>query len=199
MHWETIAAPPGLAPPRPMTMRAQTIPARHAFPEHTHDWHQVAYAISGVLTLAVEGRSFVISPAQAVWLPTGLRHRVGTLLGAEFRSLWIAEEAGIGLPRVPTVFSVSPLLQSLIIEAAAIEGRDDPDGYAGRVTSLILDQLRRRGRSPARCPGRGPVPWGRCARLSTPTRRTPAGRRTGARNWGCRRAPWRAGSRRSSG
>ncbi len=98
MQWETIEAPPGLAPPQPMTVRAQSIPARHAFPEHAHHWNQMAYAISGVLTVAVEGRSFVISPEQAVWLPTGLRHRVGSLLGAEFRSLWIADEAGRGLP-----------------------------------------------------------------------------------------------------
>jgi hypothetical protein len=59
MLWETIAAPPGLAPPRPMTMRAQSIPARHYFPEHAHRWNQVVYAISGVLTVAVEGRSWV--------------------------------------------------------------------------------------------------------------------------------------------
>ncbi len=90
MTWEIIAAPPGLAPPRPLTVRAQSIPARHYFPEHAHAWGQAVYAISGVLAVAVEGRSFVISPEQAVWLPTGLRHRVGSLLGAEFRSLWIA-------------------------------------------------------------------------------------------------------------
>lgn len=87
MRWGTIAAPPGVMPPRPMTVRAQLIPARHSFPEHAHAWHQVVYAISGVLTVAVEGQSLVISPEQAVWLPTGLRHRVGSLLGAEFRSL----------------------------------------------------------------------------------------------------------------
>lgn len=143
MIWETIAAPPGLAAPRPLTVRAQTIPARHYFPEHSRTWHQVVYAISGVLTVAVEGQSFVISPEQAVWLPTGLRHRVGSLLGAEFRSLWIADEAGKGLPEKPTVFGVSPLLQALIIEAAAVEGQEDGDGYGGRVTVLILDQLRR--------------------------------------------------------
>ena len=143
MIWETIAAPPGLAAPQPLTVRAQTIPARHYFPEHSHTWHQVVYAISGVLTVAVEGQSFVISPEQAVWLPTGLRHRVGSLLGAEFRSLWIADEAGRDLPEKPTVFGVSPLLQALIIEAADIEGRDDGDGYGGRVTALILDQLLR--------------------------------------------------------
>ncbi|MCW8084263.1 cupin domain-containing protein [Roseococcus sp. MDT2-1-1] len=91
-----------------MTVRAQSIPARHSFSEHSHPWHQVVYAISGVLTVTVEGQSFAISTEQAVWLPTGLRHRVGSLLGAEFRSLWIAEEAGEGLPTNPTVFSVSP-------------------------------------------------------------------------------------------
>jgi AraC-like DNA-binding protein len=160
MIWETIAAPPGLAPPRPITVRAQSIPARHYFPEHAHDWNQVVYAISGVLTVAVEGRSFVISPEQAVWLPTGLRHRVGTLLGAEFRSLWIADQAGAGLPSTATVFGVSPLLQALIVEAAEIEGEDNPDGYAGRVTGLILDQLRRAQPLP------GALPWPRAGALA---------------------------------
>lgn len=161
MIWETIAAPAGLSPPQPITVRAQSIPARHHFPEHAHHWNQMVYAISGVLTVAVEGRSFVISPEQAVWLPTGLPHRVGSLLGAEFRSLWIAEEAGAGLPENPTVFGVSPLLQALIVEAAEIEGQGDPDGYAGRVTALILDQLRRAKPLP------GALPWPRGSSLAT--------------------------------
>jgi AraC-like DNA-binding protein len=138
-----------------MTVRAQSIPARHYFPEHMHRWNQVVYAISGVLTVAVEGRSFVISPEQAVWLPTVLWHRVGSLLGAEFRSLWIADEAGRGLPTIPTVFGVTPLLKALIVEATEIEGEEDRDGYASRVTHLILDQLRRARSLP------GALPWPR--------------------------------------
>lgn len=158
MIWDTIEAPPGLPPPQPLTMRVQSIPPRHFFPEHAHRWHQVVHAISGVLTVAVEGRSFVISPEQAVWLPTGLRHRVGSLLGAEFRSLWIAEEAGRGMPDGPTVFGVSPLLQALIVEAVAVEGQPDDDDYTGRVTALILDQLRRAQALP------GALPWPRGGR-----------------------------------
>lgn len=159
MHWETIVAPPNLPSPRPMTLRAQTIPPRHCFADHAHAWHQLVHAISGPLTVAVEGRSFVISPDEAVWLPTGLRHRVGSWLGAEFRSLWIADAEGEGLPGNPTVFGVSPLLQALIVEAAAIDGLDDRDGYAGRVTRLILDQLRRARPLP------GALPWPRDAGL----------------------------------
>ncbi|WP_193560492.1 cupin domain-containing protein [Dankookia rubra] len=85
MRWETIAAPPGLMAPRPMTARAQSIPARHYFPR-AHALRQVVYVISGVLTVAVKGQSLVISPEQAMGLPAGLRHRIGSLLGAEFRS-----------------------------------------------------------------------------------------------------------------
>ena len=180
MSWETIAAPPGLPPPRPMTVRAQSIPARHYFPEHAHRWNQVVYAISGVLTVAVEGRSLVISPEQAVWLPTGQPHRVGSLLGAEFRSLWIADEAGAGLPRSPTVFGVRPLLRALIVEAVAIEGQDDGDGYAGRVVGLILDQLRRARSLP------GALPWprgGSLARLCEALYTDPADPR-GPEAWG---------------
>jgi len=153
VKWETIEAPPGLPPPQPITVRAQTIPARHFFPEHAHRWNQMVYAISGVLTVTVERHSFVISPEQAVWLPTGLQHRAGSLLGAEFRSLWIADEEGCGLPSGPTVFAVTPLLKALIVEATAIDGKEDHDGYTGRVTGLILDQLRRASPLP------GALPW----------------------------------------
>ena len=155
MAWQTIEAPPGVSPPHPITVRAQSIPPRHHFPEHSHRWNQLSYAISGVLTVTVEGHSFVISSEQAVWLPTDLRHRVGSLLGAEFRSLWIAEEARRDLPASPTVFAVTGLLKALIIEATAIEGKKDSDGYASRVTDLILDQLRRARPLP------GALPWPR--------------------------------------
>ncbi len=141
--WEAIEAPPGLLPPRPITVRAQTIPARGYFAEHAHRWHQIVYATSGVLTVAVEGHSFVISPEEAVWLPTGVRHRVGSLLGAQFRSLWVADETGRGIAEGPTVFAVQPLLRALILEIVAIEGGEDNDAYAGRVVALILDQFRR--------------------------------------------------------
>ena len=159
MSWTAISAPPDALPPHPITMRAQSIPPRHEFAEHAHDWHQVVYAVEGVLMAIAEDRSFVISPEQAVWLPSGVRHRVGSLLGAEFRSLWISVESGRNLPSAPTVLAVSPLLKQLIVEAAAIEARQDDDGYTGRVTTLILDQL---GRAPALTAG---LPWPRSERL----------------------------------
>ncbi len=160
VSWDPIEAPAGTPPPTPMTMRVQTIPPRCYFPEHRHAWAQVVYAISGVLTVATEGRSLVISPEQAVWLPTGMPHRVGTLHGAEFRSLWIAANVIGGLPDEPVVFGVSPLLRALIVEAATLERLESGDGYADRVRGLILDQLRRATPLP------GALPWPRGASLN---------------------------------
>jgi AraC-like DNA-binding protein len=143
MSWSIVAAPPEASPPRPITMRAQSIPPRHHFPEHTHDWHQLVYAVEGTLTVAAERRTFVVSPEQAVWLPVGVRHSVASLLGAEFRSLWIASEASSTLPAEPVVLAVAPLLKALIVEAAAIDGKRFADGYPDRIASMILDQLGR--------------------------------------------------------
>jgi hypothetical protein len=139
-----------------MIVRAESLPARHYFPEHAHDWNQLVHAISGVLTVTVDGSCFAISPEQAVWVPTGTRHRVGS----EFRSLWIAADAGTGVAEACTVFRVLPLLRALIIEAAEIQGREDPSGYPERVTALILDQLRRAEPLPAALPWprRGTLP-----------------------------------------
>lgn len=47
MDWQTVEAPQGLPAPRPMTVRAQSIPARHYFPDHAHAWNQVVYAVPG--------------------------------------------------------------------------------------------------------------------------------------------------------
>nr|AFJ42526.1 AraC [Mesorhizobium plurifarium] len=160
MTWHAITAPPGVRPPQPITVRAQTIPARHYFPDHSHTWHQLVYAISGVLTVYTDGESFVITPDQAVWLPTGVVHRVGSLLGAVFRSLWIADEAGANLPKVPTIFMMSPLLQALIVEATELEGKAEGDDYSNRVTALILDQLVRVQLLPSA------LPWPRNAPLT---------------------------------
>ena len=143
--WATLEVGTALGPPRPVMLRALSVPPRHYFPEHSHPWNQLVYAISGVVIVAIAGSSFVVPPEQAVWLPTGTRHSVGSLFGAEFRSLYIADEPAPDVAERCTVIAVPPLLRALIVEAVAIEERDNrrDDAYAKRVTALIIDQLRR--------------------------------------------------------
>jgi AraC-like DNA-binding protein len=134
-----------------LIVRAQSLPAKSYFAEHSHSWNQLVYAIAGALTVNAEGKSVVISPEQAVWLPTGTRHSVGSLMGAEFRSLWVADDATRGVTSRITLIQVCPLLRALIVEAASLKHEDRH--YADRVTALILEQLRRA------TPISGALPW----------------------------------------
>jgi AraC-like DNA-binding protein len=152
MSWSVVTAPSDAAPPDPLTIRAQSIPPRHGFLDHTHEWHQLVYAVEGVLTVSTIDQTFVISPEQAAWVPTGVTHRVGSLLGAQFRSLWISHQHGAGLLESPAVIAVTPLMKALIVEAAGLAPGLDADGYRSRVVALILDQLRRAPRLEAALP-----------------------------------------------
>jgi hypothetical protein len=101
----------------------QSLPARGFFAEHTHPWHQFVYASTGVLTVTAAGQCFVIAPQQAVWVPAGLPHRTGSLLGAEFRSLYVAPEALPGPQGRCALLAVTPFLRALILEAGSLLAR----------------------------------------------------------------------------
>lgn len=156
--WQELV-PPDLGAPQPLIVRVESLPPRHCFAGHAHTWNQLVYAISGVLTVTIEGSCFVIPSEQAAWVPTGMRHRVGSLLGAEFRSLWLDDGICAGIATNCVVFSVSPLLRALIIEAAKLQDEQDADGYASRVVHLVVDQLRRAQPLPAALPWprQGPI------------------------------------------
>lgn len=142
LQWKAITAPPDVLPPSPMTMRVQSIGARDYFAAHKHEWHQVVYAISGVLMVTADAQSFAISPNQAAWIPSGIVHSVGSFLGAEYRSLWLADHPGGSISDgVVAVFGVTALLKALLVEAATVQGQADEDGYFGRIYRLVLDQL----------------------------------------------------------
>jgi AraC-like DNA-binding protein len=174
--------PPDLGAPQPLIVRIESIPPRHCFTDHAHPWNQLVYAISGVLTVTIEGSCFVIPSEQAAWVPIGTRHRVGSLLGAEFRSLWLDDEICSGIATNCVVLSVSPLLRALIIEAAKLQDERDDAGYASRVVHLIVDQLRRGQPLPAA------LPWpryGPVVALCEALYAEPADQR-GSKQWGAR-------------
>jgi AraC-like DNA-binding protein len=140
--WKALNSPASLGAPQPLIVRVESLPPRSYFVEHSHSWHQLVYAVTGVLTVSADARSIAISPEQAVWLPTGTKHSVGSLMGAEFRSLWVADDACPGVAPDVAVFEVSGLLRALIVEGATLNSTVDPD-YTNRVVALIFDQLRR--------------------------------------------------------
>lgn len=144
--WTTIEVPEIEALPRPVFLRSQNLAAREVFPPHTHRWNQFVYATSGTLVVTVAGSWYVITPEQAIWVPTGVLHTTGALNGAEFRNLYVADFPGLDMPDRCTVYSVSGLLRALIVELELSGQREESGTYIDQLNELVFEQLRRLSR-----------------------------------------------------
>ncbi|MCE8547894.1 helix-turn-helix transcriptional regulator [Ruegeria pomeroyi] len=140
--WQTIEVPKIQALSRPVYLRSQSLPARHGFPLHTHPWHQFVYATSGTLMVTIEQARYVITPEQAIWIPTGVRHTTTALSDVEFRNLYIEAVPHVGMPDQCSVYAVSTLLRALILELAAIDQDIDLSDYRNHLDAVILQQIR---------------------------------------------------------
>lgn len=129
--------------PRPVFLWSESLSARRACTTHQHRWNQFVYAMAGTLLVTVEDAQYLITPQQAIWVPTGVPHRMGTPHGAQFRNLYIADVPDLAMPTTCTVLSVSPLLRALIVELEEIDGQLEDANYRSQVDSLILAQLHR--------------------------------------------------------
>jgi len=129
--------------PREVFVRQQFMPAKHFFPAHKHNWHQLLYATSGVLTVDVIGEKLFIPPENAVWLPCGCQHSVSTEYGAELKSLYIDEKYQLLPNDKSVVLEISPMLKALIVEISTFEIEYSLSGYESDVIALVLKTLPR--------------------------------------------------------
>ena len=142
-NWTLIDVPEIETLPKAVFLRSQNLAAREAFPPHTHRWNQFVYATSGTLVVTVAGSWYVITPEQAIWVPTGVVHTTGALSGAAFRNLYVADVPGLGMPDQCTVYAVGGLLRALIVELERVSQQAEPDTYLAKLDDLIFEQLRR--------------------------------------------------------
>lgn len=141
--WTQIEVPEIETLPKAVFLRSQNMAAREIFPPHTHRWNQFVYATSGTLIVTVAGSWYVITPEQAIWVPTGVLHTTGALNGAAFRNLYVADAPGLGMPDRCTVYAVRGLLPALIVELERAAQREETGEYIDKVNDLVLEQLRR--------------------------------------------------------
>jgi AraC-like DNA-binding protein len=107
---------------------------------HQHTEHQVAWASSGVVNVRVlDGRTWILPPSLALWLPAGLRHSTGASALTTLRSAYF-RPAGcpVHLPD-PTVIAMPGLLRELITHLC----RDDlPAAARERAEGVVFDLVR---------------------------------------------------------
>lgn len=127
--------------PRPIYGQIEALPNQVLGYRHSHPWVQFSYAISGVLEVQTAQGRFIAPPQRAVWIPAGIKHRVQCTTHTQIRSLYIDNQALGHTPESCRVVEVSPLLKELIRAFGELPIEYDEHSAAGRLASVLLDQL----------------------------------------------------------
>jgi hypothetical protein len=122
-------------------------------------------------------RTWMVPPHQGMWIPGGVRHSIAMLSQVATRSVYLDQRAARGMPRQCEVVGVSPLLRQLLILAVDLPSEYDPRRRAGRIMSLLIDEIRLAPALPLSLPFPGDV------RLASSGRRRRTRSICGAGRW----------------
>jgi len=83
---------------------------------HTHDYHQLIYAIAGTTQIETERERYLLPAGRAAWIPVATRHRT---LVADFQaaSLYFAPELVSTAQRGVRILVASPVMREMISHA----------------------------------------------------------------------------------
>ena len=110
---------------------------------HSHEVHQIEYAIGGVVEVETASAHYLLPPQQAAWIPAGLEHQA--TMAPAVRTVAVMFDAQM----IPTggdrarILAVSPLIREMMIYALRWpidrpHGDDvsDPSQLAGSVVEI---------------------------------------------------------------
>lgn len=115
-----------------------TLSDRSGFPTHDHDTHQLAWAPTGILTMGVADRAWVLPRSRALWIPAGVPHDVLAGGRTTMVSLYFEPRRCPVTFDEPTVIDTSGLLGELI--GHLLDEELDP-GARARAESVAFDLI----------------------------------------------------------
>jgi AraC-like DNA-binding protein len=113
---------------------------------HSHDLHQIEYALEGVVEVETAAAHYLLPPHQAAWIPAGLRHQTTIATTVRTASVFfdplLVPEAG----EPARILGVAPVIREMInyglrwpIERA--EADSESDAYFAVLARLVADAL----------------------------------------------------------
>lgn len=100
-------------------------------PWHSHDLHQIEYAINGVVGVETAAAHYLLPPHQAAWIPAGLEHQ--TTLNAGVRTVAVLFDPVLvpGAGDRARILAVPPLIREMVLYALRWPiARAEPDAVA---------------------------------------------------------------------
>jgi len=113
---------------------------------HSHDVHQIEYAISGVVEVETPAAHYLLPPQQAVWIPAGLEHQA--TMNPEVLTLAVMFDPAL-VPRAGNrarILAVSPLIREMMLYARRwpidrAEGDPVSDAFFATLGHLVSEAL----------------------------------------------------------
>jgi len=121
---------------------AYDYPSGHRVPEHVHDWHQLVYAVHGVMTLSTAAGSWIVPPHRGVWMPAGIEHAIRMSGPVSMRTLYIERRVARDLPRDVRIVDVPPLLREVMLRAVELGSLDRRVPEHRNLLAVLVDQIR---------------------------------------------------------
>jgi AraC-like DNA-binding protein/mannose-6-phosphate isomerase-like protein (cupin superfamily) len=129
------------AVPRPITAVGNDYPAGHVHPAHQHGRSQLLFAEWGTMLVQTASGAWLVPTHQGIWIPAGVTHSITMLSRVATRSVYLERAAADGMAGRCEVMGISPLLRQLLIEAVDLPSEYDPAGRAGKIMSLLIDEI----------------------------------------------------------
>lgn len=113
---------------------------------HSHDVHQIEYAIGGVVEVETPAGHYLLPPQQAAWLPVGLEH--SAIMNPDVKTVAVMFDPDL-VPNAgdrARILAVSPLIREMMIYALRWPidrecGDEVSDGFFRTLAHLVSDAL----------------------------------------------------------
>ncbi|MCW5766193.1 MAG: helix-turn-helix transcriptional regulator [Phycisphaeraceae bacterium] len=114
----------------------------HRIEPHAHEWPQLVYAVSGVISAAVGAGNWIVPPMRALWLDAGTEHTLSMRGRVEMRTLYFRPDVAPRMAEACCVIDVPPLLRELVVHVVGAGGLDCSLASGRALFRVLVDQLR---------------------------------------------------------
>jgi len=113
---------------------------------HSHEVHQIEYAVHGVVEVETDSAHYLLPPQQAAWIPVGLEHQA--VMNPDVKTVAVMFDPQL-IPDAggrARIIAVSPLIREMMIYALRwpidrAHGDDVSDGFFRTLADLVSDAL----------------------------------------------------------
>jgi AraC-like DNA-binding protein/quercetin dioxygenase-like cupin family protein len=113
---------------------------------HSHEVHQIEYALHGVVEVETDSAHYLLPPQQAAWIPAGLEHQA--VMNPDVKTVAVMfDPALVAAPGDRArILAVSPLIRELMIYALRWpidrpDGDEESDGFFRTLANLVSEAL----------------------------------------------------------